>query len=264
MNYRQVTSIYFSPTERTKGVVEEIAEQFPVSCQSLDLTDAVKNRPDYWFREDEAVIVGVPVYGGRVPDIAQKRFRNLHGHGTAAVLVVTYGNRAYEDALLELSDILKEQGFRPFAAAAAVAEHNIVGVYAEGRPDEKDKKLIRRFGEKAAKQLADIKSSYETEELKLPGNRPYKAYGTLPIPIKVESSCTDCGLCVKKCPMQVISRTDPRVVDTTGCIACMRCIHVCPSGSRKVSSLMKLAIRQKLKKACSGRKEPEFFYEAGK
>lgn len=112
MNYRQMTSIYFSPTERTKGVVEEIAEQFPVSRQSLDLTDSVKNRPDYWFREDEAVIVGVPVYGGRVPDVAQKRFRNLHGHGTAAVLVVTYGNRAYEDALLELSDILKEQGFR--------------------------------------------------------------------------------------------------------------------------------------------------------
>ena len=76
MNYRQMTSIYFSPTERTKGVVEEIAEQFPVSRQSLDLTDSVKNRPDYWFREDEAVIVGVPVYGGRVPDVAQKRFRN--------------------------------------------------------------------------------------------------------------------------------------------------------------------------------------------
>ena len=47
MNYRQMTSIYFSPTERTKGVVEEIAEQFPVSRQSLDLTDSVKNRPDY-------------------------------------------------------------------------------------------------------------------------------------------------------------------------------------------------------------------------
>ena len=41
---------------------------------------------------------------------------------TPAVLVVVYGNRAYDDALLELSDIATGAGFVPLAAGAFVGE----------------------------------------------------------------------------------------------------------------------------------------------
>ncbi len=264
MNLKQVTSVWFSPTEQSKQAAEMIAAQFPGLHETVDLTDWRKGRPDYGFTENEAVIVGVPVYGGRVPATAAERLRRLHGNSTPAILVVTYGNRDYEDALLELNDILTEQGFRPAAAAAVVAEHNIARVYAVGRPDSGDREKIEDFGRRAAKQLKETYSNYEIGELKLPGKRPYRQYATLPIKLKVGSSCTGCGLCIRKCPVQAISRTDPKVTDETRCIACMRCTRVCPTGGRGMGTLMKLAIRQKLKKVCSDRREPEFFYETGK
>lgn len=109
MNISQITGVYFSPTGSTKRVTEWITKRITDNREAewLDLTDAVSSRPDYTFTEHELVVVGVPVYGGRVPVTARERLQKLHGKRTPAVLIVTYGNRAYEDALLELSDILK-------------------------------------------------------------------------------------------------------------------------------------------------------------
>ncbi len=258
MNLKQITSIYFSPTESTKRVVELVAEQLHGNRESLDLTDAVKVRPDYGFTENEAVLVGVPVYGGRVPDTAAGRLKKLHGHHTPAVLIVTYGNRAYQDALLELKDILTEQGFVPAAAAAVVTEHNIVRTIAAGRPDDRDREQIAGFGRKVDEKLHTAASSYRLEELPVKGSHPYREYHTVPMKIKVGSSCNGCGICIRKCPVQAISRTDAKVTDEERCISCMRCVRVCPMEARKVSSLLLMAVRQKLKKVCSDRKEPEF------
>ena len=258
MNYKQVTSIYFSPTESTKAVVELIAAQIPGPHESLDLTEVSKTRPDYSFTENEVVVAGVPVYAGRIPGPSIERFKKLHGRQTPVVLVVTYGNRAYDDALLELKNVLTEQGFRPMSAAAVVTEHNIAHCVATGRPDDNDKKLLIQYGQKVAAMLQEIRSNYEIPELAVKGNYPYKEPGKLPLKIKVNSSCTNCGKCIRSCPVQAISRTDPKVTDEERCIHCMRCIKVCPAGGRKIGTIMQMAVNQKLKKACAGRKEPEF------
>lgn len=259
MNYRQVTSIYFSPTESTKKVVEMLAAEFPGAHESLDLTEAAKFRPDYSFREDEVVLVGVPVYAGRVPETAIERFKKLHGRQTPAVLVVVYGNRAYEDALLELKNVMVQQGFRPAAGIAAVAEHNIARSIAAGRPDAQDKAVLQKFGQNAAERLAAVKSNYELPELSVSGNFPYKERGGAALKIKVTSACNACGKCIRSCPVQAISRTDAKVTDEGRCIHCMRCVMVCPSGARKLGMLIQFGVNKMLKKACAGRKEPEFF-----
>ncbi len=259
MNYRQVTSIYFSPTESTKGVVELIAAGLPGVHESLDLTEAAKFRPDYSFREDEVVLVGVPVYAGRIPETSIERFKKLHGHQTPVVLVVVYGNRAYEDALLELKNVMIEQGFRPAAGIAAVAEHNMARSIAAGRPDAQDQAKLKEFGQNVADRLAAVKSNYELPDLKVSGNFPYRERGGMPLKIKVTSACNDCGKCIRSCPVQAISRTDAKVTDEGRCIHCMRCVLVCPNNARKLGMLMQMGVNSKLKKACAGRKEPEFF-----
>ncbi len=101
----------------------------------------------------------MPVYGGRVPVTARERLQKLHGKRTPAVLIVTYGNRAYEDALLELSDILKEQGFILAAAAAVVTEHNIAHIYGADARNEKDKKEMTAFAEAVREKLKSIAGS---------------------------------------------------------------------------------------------------------
>lgn len=258
MNIEQVTSVYFSPTDNTKTAVELIAGALPGHQAGLDLTDAGE-RPDYYFMENEAVVVGVPVYGGRVPAAAAGRLKKLHGKKTAAVLVVTYGNRAYEDALLELKLILQRQGFCPMAAAAVSAEHNIVRSIGAGRPDKADRKKLRQFGRELGKRFWELTSNYRIGDLKVPGSRPFRKFHGVPLKIKVGSSCKNCGTCIRKCPVQAISRTDPRVTDTERCITCMRCVKQCPTGARKINTMVLLAVGHKLKKVCGERKEPEFF-----
>lgn len=259
MNVKQITGIYFSPTESTKRVVELIAAQIPGNREFLDLTDAVKWRPEYSFVENEVILIGVPVYGGRVPAIARERLQKLHGRNTPAVLVVTYGNRAYEDAWIELSDIVKAQGFHPVAAAAVVTEHNIIRSIAAGRPDTDDIQALEAFGKRMGELLLKAESTYQMADVTVSGHVPYREYHTIPFKIKVSGSCNQCGLCISKCPVQAISRTDPRVTDQERCISCMRCIHVCPKHARQVSPLMMFVAGRKLKKVCAARKEPEFF-----
>lgn len=258
MNLKQVTSIYFSPTGNTRGVTELIARGISDKIDILDLTDAGK-RPDYHFTEDEAVVVGVPVYGGRVPETAVNRLRKLHGRNTPAVLVATYGNRAYDSALLELKFILSEQGFRPAAAVAAPAEHNIVRSIASGRPDAEDRKKLRQFGGTLRKMFQAMKSSYQIRRLSVPGKEPFPEYHGVPLKIKVGSSCNNCKTCIRKCPVQAISRTDPKITDTQRCIVCMRCVKECPSHARKINKLVLLAVGQGLRIACAERKKPELF-----
>ena len=259
MNFKQITSIYFSPTESTKKVVELIADQITGNKGSLDLTDSRMKGPDYTYTENEAVLIGVPVYGGRIPAAAAARMKKLHGRKTPAVLVVTYGNRAYEDALLELKTLLINQGFHPIAAAAVVTEHNIFRAVAAGRPDQKDQEAIRRFGQQVENFLRTMKSTYDVPEVTVPGNSPYREYNPQPLKIKVSSSCNKCGLCIKKCPVQAISRTDPGVTDRGRCISCMRCIRLCPLQCRKLSPMLLFVGGRKMKKMCARRNEPEFY-----
>ena len=75
MNISQITGIYFSPTGTTKSVTEWITGQIAADKQKtdeVDLTDAILSRPDYTFTEHELAVVGVPVYGGRVPETATR------------------------------------------------------------------------------------------------------------------------------------------------------------------------------------------------
>lgn len=262
MVVRQMTGIYFSPTGHTKRAVETVLGQFGGHAEEVDLTPALR-RPSYGFTENEAVAVGVPVYAGRVPETAVERLRLLRGSRTPALVLVTYGNRAFDDALLELCDVLRAQGFLPFAAAAVPGEHNIVPKIAAGRPDAEDIKKLEAFGKKAAGALRGFLSGAAIGELPVPGNRPYRPYQAMHLKFSVSSKCTDCGACIRACPVQAISRTDPGIMDEERCISCMRCTVVCPLAGRKVSTLMMLAVGQKLKKVCAGRKEQETFFAAG-
>lgn len=110
-------SIFFSPTGTTRRILETIVQGMAIeTAKHIDLTLArARTVRDF---DAEFALIGTPVYGGRVPFQAAQALRMVKAAGTPAVLVVVYGNRAYEDALLELKGIVEEAGFRPFAGAA--------------------------------------------------------------------------------------------------------------------------------------------------
>ena len=104
-----IYAIYFSPTGGTEKIVAFIAEQFG-EYQSIDLCEKTSDLTNN-FSEEDLCIIGVPSFGGRVPAIALERIKALSGNNATAILITVYGNRAYEDTLIELEETLIEKNF---------------------------------------------------------------------------------------------------------------------------------------------------------
>ena len=138
-----IYAIYFSPTGGTEKIVTFIAEQFG-EYQSIDLCEKTSDLTNDFSKED-LCIIGVPSFGGRVPAIALERIKALSGNNATAILITVYGNRAYEDTLIELEDTLIEKNFTCQAAIAAIAEHSIMHQFATGRPDQNDLTVLSDF-----------------------------------------------------------------------------------------------------------------------
>ena len=68
-------------------------------------------------------------------------------------MVAVFGNRAYDDALLEMQDVASEIGFRVIAAVAAVAEHSIIRKYGKGRPDADDEQPDKPDGQRMQQDI---------------------------------------------------------------------------------------------------------------
>ena len=122
--------IVFSPTGGTQKVATAITGALDGEATRVDLTDSKQNFRTVHLTQDDVAVISVPSYGGRVPAVAVERLTMLSGQGARAVLVCVYGNRAYEDTLVELEDAAKQAGFRVIAAVAAVAEHSIARQFA--------------------------------------------------------------------------------------------------------------------------------------
>lgn len=251
-----VYEIVFSPTGGTKKVSDLFTESFSSESTYIDLLDQKTDFSVYSFQPEDICIISVPAYGGRVPDIAALRLGQMKGNGARAVLIAVYGNRDYDDTLVELQDVLEKAGFLCTAGVAAIAEHSIMRQFAAGRPDERDAGVLADF---AARVRSKLESGTVPVEPELPGNRPYREYGGVPMKPQVGKACIQCGVCAEKCPVGAISADRPSETDTGKCISCMRCIAVCPQRARSVSKAMLTASSLKLKKACSDYKENELF-----
>lgn len=248
-------NIVFSPTGGTKKVADCLTGALEGDVTTVDLTDSKQDLNTVWLTKEDAAVISVPSYGGRVPAVAAERLGVVHGNGARAILVCVYGNRAYEDTLVELEDAAKQAGFRVIAAVAAIVEHSIARQFAAGRPDAQDIAQLSDF----ARQIQHKLSEADASEPAIPGNRPYKKAGGVSMVPKATKECTNCGACAAACPVQAIDKENPKKVDEKACISCMRCIAVCPHGARKVNPVMLSAASLMLKKVCSERKECELF-----
>lgn len=251
----KIFEICFSPTGGTRRVATILCEALAAESVSVDLTARDVDFGSVTLGREDAALIAVPSYSGRVPAVAAARLAAMHGNGARAVLVCVYGNRAYEDTLVELRDTASQAGFTVIAAVAAIAEHSIARQYAAGRPDAADEAVLRDFAAQIRRKI----DSGKTGEPEIPGNRPYRKASGAGIVPKATRACVKCGICAVKCPVGAIDAGDPGRVDKDLCISCMRCVAVCPHGARRVSRLMLALAGRMLKKVCSERKSCELY-----
>lgn len=286
-------SIYFSPTGGVKkvmttlegefkaGLKREFSENADVKTASVNSNDEITTidllKPDtdyaaYHFTSEDVCLVGVPAFGGRVPDIVIERLQKMSADKAKAVAIVVYGNRHYDDTLIELADTLKEIGFVVIAGITANAKHSIFKQYATLRPDAEDKAELKAFAGEILCKLNSIKDTPATDDFKsdasrnrssasitVPGNRPYKEYPGHPLKPITNDYCVLCRACVKKCPTEAIPQDAPDTTIAKKCITCMRCIAVCPFDARSLDKEAVAMAAKKMAPAFEGRKPNELF-----
>jgi ferredoxin/flavodoxin len=265
MDIKKVYAIYLSPTGTTERAVLAMAEGTGLPYEKIDLT-TLKSRQNLnlSFGKNELVITGMPVYGGRIPMNLENFFSGLKGNDTPTIALVMYGNREYEDALLELKIKMEEWGFKVIAGAAFIGEHTFSKKIATGRPDAGDLKIAREFGGKVIKEINKAIAG----KLAVKGNYPSVKKGfdpTNPNPliehtkIITTEDCTSCGICAENCPWGAIEYDDFST-ESKKCLRCFRCIKICPEGARKLDDPEFYEwIKDFEKRLTAVRKEPELF-----
>ena len=267
----KINTFYFSPTETTQKIVSGIAagiskEMGLLAINTINFTLPKVRVEAVSFKADDLVVVGVPVYAGRVPNILLKYLNMTEGNSATAIAIVVYGNRNYDDALIELKDILVLKGFKVIAGGAFIGEHSFSKILAKDRPDDQDMAVVNDFARQIAHKL---KTQSDTDDILVKGNTPYRKYympknkGGIPVDIrkvtpKTNSNCTDCKLCAEVCPMGTINYED--VTKLNGiCIKCGACLKKCPVQAKYYDNEDYLRHKYELEIDFADRKEPELF-----
>ncbi len=274
MDIKKVWAVYFSATGTTQKIVERIARgiavQLGMEYEACDFTLPGARETPLRFGQGDFVVLGTPVYAGRVPNVLLKYLDTLEGNGAAAAPVVLYGNRNYDDSLIELRDILEDHGFHTIAAAAFVGEHSFSYVLAKGRPDEADLLEADSFAEKVAAKTKGLTGADSSRPVDVKGiPKPYRGYyqprdrqGN-PVDIRkvkplTTEDCNDCMICADVCPMGSIRYENVREVAGI-CIKCGACVKKCPVHAKYYKDEAFLYHKRELEEELTGRAVPETF-----
>ncbi|NLK51579.1 MAG: 4Fe-4S binding protein [Syntrophomonadaceae bacterium] len=268
---RKINTLYFSATGTTKKVVTEVANRvandFKTTVKENDFTLPGAREKALSFTNKDVVVVGVPVIAGRVPNVLLKCLNSIKGNNALAIAVVVYGNRNYDDALIELKDILESDGLKVIAGGAFIGEHSFSKILAQNRPDEKDMTIVNDFAQSIYNKLTAQDS---IQPVIVKGNKPYRdyykprdKYGNFfdfrkITPKTNMDDCTDCKLCVDICPMGSIDFEDVSKLNGI-CIKCCACIKKCPTEARYFDDENFLKHKRELEIEFTYRREPELF-----
>lgn len=276
MKIKVIHTVFFSPNGSTASIAKTVsrvlAERLQAEISVHDYT-LPKNREQMYFDRDSVVVWASPVYAGRLPNKLLEYVKNsFQGDGVPVIPLVVYGNRNYDQSLLELTGILREKGMIPFAAGAIPARHVFSEVLGKGRPDREDLAELSAFAEGAAEQLQQaLFQGRELQQIEVPGTYPPESYY---VPLKEdgkpakflkvlpqveEKECTGCGICTSCCPMDSISMGETGLPEIRGiCIKCQACILRCPARAIHITDADFQSHKQMLEKTFYERKKASF------
>lgn len=263
---KKIGVLTFSPTGSTNLICKTIAENIKdskVEILSITLPDsriALFESPSKIVDKFDHIIVGIPVYAGKVPAFARRFLEKIPGNGINTTAVVVYGNNEFGITLESLVKLLLKNNFNVVSAGAFIAQHTYSGnpLVAVGRPDKDDLEKARKFGktigtEKGNLHLNDV-PSVPSMFTRMKGEMGVK-------PKHFMEACIRCGECSATCPVGIIENPSGKYISADGnrfCLGCLACVNTCTHEGRLLSASRMQIMMGKLvmSNASKTRKEP--------
>jgi Heterodisulfide reductase, subunit A and related polyferredoxins len=265
-----VTSIYFSPTGTTKKIINSIIKGMgTVDNQIIDLTLPKARAAGIPLIDGDIVLIGVPVYEEKIPEILYSFLDKLKGNGNPVVLIAVYGNIGDGITLNELEYIAQKSNFKVIAAGAFIGEHSFSTEempIAKNRPSYEDLNKAEEFGKNIIKKMQNINSLQDVSLIIPQGKLPLMAK-IVPknsariltkTPFADLSKCNHCNVCVKLCPMSAIDK-DTLKIDEQQCLRCFCCVKRCPKNARRIIYKPKFLVSKVLAMKNRIEKEPKLY-----
>ena len=250
--------LYYSNSGNTKSLADMTATALVEKAWEVETINLTKFEPDK-MKKPGLIILGTPIHFWTIPNMAKKGIAKLPDLShTFGFVFATYGNVFSSGVTYELAKKLEKRGSKILGGASLVYPHNFMSetgkrlgeVYPEfgkGQPDKKTREeyinAIKDIAEKAEK---GDENSFDINRLKSPN--PFITFIDQFVPVEMEvkalaavefdpSICQDCGLCVKKCDTNSITRGNGKdiIINQKTCMRCYTCTRGCPSGALKVN-----------------------------
>lgn len=261
MKAEKVTRVFYSATGTTNRIINAVEEGLNFEKKrEVNLTEHNTRKSfELMLEKDELLIVGIPVYAGKIPDFLVPSLKKLNGDGQSAVIIAVYGNVTEGIVLEELKELLEDRGFKVIGAASFIGEHSFSDSeynIAAGRPDISDCQKAKSFGADIGKKLEKLSNCKNIESVQINDNGgsfvtniiekiPIPQYGSKKFVKKPDvdmTKCINCKICAELCPVSAIDIESLRIDDSI-CIRCMSCVKNCPVKARNIEYKMPVLIK---------------------
>lgn len=204
---KKVIGLYYSPIGGTKMMTEKIARDLAgklcdyspekVCFDCYDLEDDTVSGLD--LSDENIVVIGVPVYMGKIPLPAAKAIRRIKGDDVMTLVSVSYGGRSYGNALFELQHCAEDAGFKVIGAGAFMVFCKVLLSERKFKSPAIDIAALAEFEEAASSKIKRLAGS-EVKTLKIKP-APVEAPGHMPVHLVSRYSTAAAATAQRVCEM---------------------------------------------------------------
>ena len=226
--------LYFSGTGNSAYAARFLAAE--LHDELVNLNDRIKAGDHSPLTSDRPWIVVAPVYCWQLPRLVRDWMLETELRGCRDVYFVMTCGSDMGNGEKYLKQLCSELDLNYMGAAEIVMPENYIAMF--NAPDEKESEVIIKKAERRLKRaLSYMKEGERMPDVKtgIVGRICSSLVNAVYYPLIVkdkkfyaEDTCSGCGLCVKKCPLNNITVENGKPVWHGNCTHCMACISYCP------------------------------------
>ena len=231
---------YFSATGNSKYITEMFckrmnAECHPVECYSIE-EDIDFGR---LIASEDVIAFCYPIYGSRVPRIMREFAEKHMGFLKNKKVIIFCTQMLFSgDGARAFVDSFPRDYFNVIYAEHFLMPNNVCNLFFIPLANEKQtKKYLMKAERKMNSVCEDIKTGIVKKRgfnlisrvLGLQQGVFMPAFEKLTRgSVRINSECTQCGLCVSICPMKNLKSESGKITQKNNCLICYRCVNKCP------------------------------------